>query len=298
MGRWPCYMNLGRLRFPRYDHKRKRKSWPIFSIEEKDRARHFWILGKSGFGKSTFLENTILQDIRKGNGLALFDPHGDLAENVLSLIPPRRRKDVVLFDPSDHHYPIGFNLLYNVPIERRPFVAASILDNFRTIFKLEQTPLIDMFVLAAAAAQLDFPSGTILGMKYMLNSEKYRRHVIGHIRDPVVKRFWEDFDQDTPDKQQREDTRSTLNKMFQLAVDPSIRNIIGQPKSRLSFTDIMDSKKIFIASLRQGDLGIQKSSLIGSLLISSLHLAALQRSAQPHTLPPLRGRVPQLPRVQ
>ena len=92
-------MQLGRDRFPRFDHKRKRKSFPIFSIEETRRQNHFWIIGKTGQGKSSFLQNAIQQDIRNGNGLALFDPHGDLAEAVLALIPPKRRKDVILFDP-------------------------------------------------------------------------------------------------------------------------------------------------------------------------------------------------------
>ncbi len=273
-------MNLGRLRFPHYDHKRKRTSRPIFSIEEKDRARHFWIIGKTGVGKSTILQNTILQDIRAGNGLALFDPHGDLAEAVLALIPPKRRKDVVLFDPSDHDYPIGFNIFDNVPIDRRPFVASSVVDCFKAIWGNSWGPQLEMFLYSGAAALLDFPDGTLVGLKFLMTSKTYRARVLGHIRDPAVRDFWAtDFQKHMPEKEQRERTLSTLNKIGQLITDPSIRNIIGQPTSRLSFADMMDSKKIFIASLRQGDLGIQKSSLIGSLLISSLHLAALQRKS-------------------
>lgn len=135
-----------------------------------------------------------------------------------------------------------------------------------------------MFLYSGAAALLDFPDGTLVGLKFLLTSKTYRARVLGHVRDPAVRDFWAtDFQKHMPEKERRERTLSTLNKIGQLITDPSIRNIIGQPKSRLSFANMMDSKKIFIASLRQGDLGIQKSSLIGSLLISSLHLAALQR---------------------
>jgi hypothetical protein len=273
-------MQLGRDRFPRFDHKRKRKSFPIFSIEETRRQNHFWIIGKTGQGKSSFLQNAIQQDIRAGNGLALFDPHGDLAEAVLALIPPKRRKDVILLDPTDHDYPIGFNILDRVPIERRPFVASSVVDCFKAIWGSSWGPQLEMFLYAGAAALLDFPDGTLVGLKFLITSKSYRTRVLGHIRDPAVRDFWQtDFQKHMPEKEQRERTLSMLNKIGQLITDPSIRNIIGQPTSRLSFTEIMNSKKIFIASLRQGDLGIQKSSLIGSLLISSIHLAALQRTA-------------------
>jgi len=273
-------MQLGRERFPRFDRRRKRHSRPLFSIEEPRRQNHFWVIGKTGVGKSTFLQNAILQDIRAGNGLALFDPHGDIAEAVLALIPPKRRKDVVLFDPTDHDHPIGFNIFDRVPIERRPFVASSVVDCFKAIWGSSWGPQLEMFLYAGAAALLDFPDGTLVGLKFLITSPTYRKRVLSHVRDPAVRDFWQtDFQKHMPEKEQRERTLSLLNKIGQLITDPTIRNIIGQPKSRLSFSDIMDNKKIFIACLRQGDLGIQKSSLIGSLLISSLHLSALQRSA-------------------
>ena len=274
-------MNLGRLRFPRYDHKRHRSSRPIFSIdEETDRFRHLLISGKKNFGQTELLLNTIQQDIRKGNGLAIFDPYGSLSEKVLQLIPPRRWKDVVLFDPIT--CPISFNPLHKVPREQRPYLAAAMLDTFRAVFQLEQTPLIDMFIRAGASALLDFPGGTLLSMNYLLTSETFRKQVIGHVRDPVVRNFWEvQFEKDMSDKEQKEKTLSTLNKLFQIIVDPRIRGIIGQSKSRVSLTEIMDNNKIFIACLPQSELGILNSSLLGSLLVSSLHMAILKRSDSP-----------------
>jgi type IV secretory pathway TraG/TraD family ATPase VirD4 len=271
-------MDIGRSRFESFNFRRKRRSRPIFSITEEERSRHLWVIGKTGVGKSTFLLNVIAQDIRAGNGIGIFDPHGTLADAVLSLIPPRRRKDVVLFDPSDRDFPIGFNIFHNVPEERRPFVASSVVDCFKAIWGASWGPQLEMFLYAASAAVLDFPDGTLLGVKQIMTSKIYRARVLGNVRDPAVRDFWQtDFAKHMPEKEQRERTLSTLNKIGQLITDPTIRNIIGQPRSRLSFREIMDDRKIFIARLPQGELGIQKSSLIGALLISALHTAALQR---------------------
>ena len=272
-------MDIGRARFDKYDFKRKRRSRPIFSITDEERARHLWVIGKTGVGKSTFLQNAIVQDIRVGNGVGVFDPHGDLADAVLRLIPPKRRKDVVLFDPSDREFPVGFNIFDRIPIERRPFVASSVVDCFKAIWGASWGPQLEMFLYAASAALLDFPDGTLLGVKHIMTSKTYRARVLGHVRDPAVTDFWQtDFAKHMPEKEQRERTLSTLNKIGQLITDPTVRNAIGQPRSRLSFREIMDGRKIFIARLPQGELGIQKSSLIGALLISALHTAALRRT--------------------
>ncbi|MDR3386869.1 MAG: type IV secretion system DNA-binding domain-containing protein [Rudaea sp.] len=272
-------MDIGRARYDSFDRARMRRSRPIFSISDDERARHLWVIGKTGVGKSTFLLNAIAQDIRSGDGIAVFDPHGDLADGVLQLIPPKRRNDVILFDPSDRDFPIGFNIFDSVPVERRPFVASSVVDCFKAIWGSSWGPQLEMFLYAASAALLDFPGGTLLGIKHIMTSKAYRARVLGHVRDPAIRDFWEtDFATHMPEKEQRERTLSTLNKIGQLITDPTVRNIIGQPRSRLSFRDIMDARKILIVRLAQGELGMQKSSLIGALLVSALHTAALQRT--------------------
>src|ERR1700678_3501790 len=119
-------MDIGRARFDSYDFKRKRRSRPIFSITDEERARHLWVIGKTGVGKSTFLQNAIVQDIRAGNGVGVFDPHGDLADAVLQLVPPKRRKDVVLFNPSDREELRGFSSFTRIPIGGRAFVASRV----------------------------------------------------------------------------------------------------------------------------------------------------------------------------
>ena len=265
-------MRLGKLS----NHGEPSDHW--FELDPIGRLRHVYTIGKSGVGKSTFLAHQLLQDIEEGNGIALFDPHGALADTILSNIPRRRVRDVVLFDPSDRDWPVAFNPLHNIPPERRPFVASTIVDAFKAVWGKSWGPQLEMFLYASAAAMLDFPDGTLLGIKFMLTSKKFRTRVLSHVQDPALRDFWQtDFAKHMPDREQRERTLSTLNKIGQLITDPTIRNIIGQTHSRLSFTDVMDHRKIFIARIAQGDLGIQKSSLIGGLLLSNFHLHALQR---------------------
>jgi hypothetical protein len=135
-----------------------------------------------------------------------------------------------------------------------------------------------MFVYAGVTALLDMPDGTLMGLKFLLTSRTYRARVLSQIQDPAIRNFWEtDFETHMPEREQRERTLSTLNKIGALIADPTIRNSIGQSKSSINFRDILDQGKIFIARLPQGELGIEKSSLIGALLLSNFHLTALQR---------------------
>lgn len=240
--------------------------------------RHLWLLGKSGQGKSTALANFIAQDIAAGRGLALIDPHGDLAETVLSLIPPQRRSETVYFAPADRAFPIGFNPLAKIARDDRPLVAAAITEAFRNLWSDSWGPQLEQFLYNAVAALLDMPGGTLLGVKYILTSKTYRARVVAHIADPEIRQFWlKDFAEHMPEKEQRERTLSTLNKIGQFIADPAIRNILGQPRNRLDLAGVMDEGGIFIANLAQGAIGVRKANLLGSLIASSFHTAALRR---------------------
>ena len=249
-----------------------------FELLPERRLQHLFVLGRTGTGKSTALKNFILQDIAAGAGCAFFDPHGDDSLQLLSLVPPDRAKDVVLYDPSDFDFPIGFNPLHNVPPLRRPFVASAVVDCFRAIWGHSWGPQVEMFVYAGVAALLDTQDGSLMGLKFLLTSRSYRARVLAQVKDPAIRDFWEtDFETHMPEREQRERTLSTLNKIGALIADPTIRNSIAQSKSKIEFRDILDNRKIFIARLPQGELGIEKSSLIGALLLSNFHLTVLQR---------------------
>jgi hypothetical protein len=261
-----------------FDPHRREEYFTPLELSESRRLQHLFVIGRTGTGKSTALKNFILQDIESGAGCAFFDPHGDDTVHLLSLVPPSRQKDVILYDPSDFDFPIGFNPLHNVPPQRRPFVASAIVDCFRAIWGHSWGPQVELFVYAGVAALLDMPDGTLMGLKFLLTSRTYRARVLSHVQDPAIRDFWEtDFETHMPEREQRERTLSTLNKIGALIADPAIRNSIGQSKTAIDFRNILDRQQIFIARLPQGELGIEKSSLIGALLLSNFHLTALQR---------------------
>lgn len=262
-----------------YDATNKR--YDFAPVMNHKRFSHTWVIGKTGVGKSTALVRWAVDDILNGEGIAFFDPHGDGAEDIMKHIPRWRRQDVVYFNP--YELAIGFNIFHNVPEKRKSFVASSVVDSFKAVWGYSDisTPALDQFLYNGSRAMMDMPDGTLLGLKFLLTSTEYRRRVISHIKDPAVADFWKtDFEEHMPEREQRERTLSTLNKIGALISDPAIRTCIGQPKSRLDLKDIMDSGKILIVSLPHGQLGIEKSSLIGSLIMSQLHLVALTRSTE------------------
>jgi type IV secretory pathway TraG/TraD family ATPase VirD4 len=241
------------------------------------RFRHTWIIGQTGTGKSTFLINQALGDIRRGEGVCFIDPHGDAIDAVLSLFPQERRGDVIVYDPSDYDYPVAWNPLAGVAYEQRAFVASAILDSLKSVWHYAiPTPQLDQILYNTTAALLDVPGASLLGMYAMLTSEPYRARVIGHVQDPVVRDFWRVFEA-LPEKEKREMTRSTLNKIQWLMADPRIRNSLAQPRSAFDLKEAMAEGKVLLMRLPHGRLGQQKANTIGALLLAQLHAAALSR---------------------
>ncbi len=270
----PFVMQLGLIK----TYNAKAKEFGLVPVFNDRRFSHTWVVGKTGVGKSTAMVRWAVDDIRDGAGIAFFDPHGDSAEQILLHIPPSRREDVILFDPSQ--LAIGFNIFDTVPEERRAFVAASLVDTFKAVWGYTDfaTPTLDQFLYNGARALMDYPGGTLFQLKFLLTSSTFRQRVVAHITDPIIADFWRvDFSEHMPEREQRERTLSTLNKIGAMIADPYLRCCIGQKRNRLDFKSMMDSSKIFIAQLPQGKFGLEKSALIGSLLMSQLHLAALTR---------------------
>jgi hypothetical protein len=242
------------------------------------RFSHSWVIGKTGVGKSTALIRWAVDDILAGDGVAFFDPHGDAAEEILRHVPRARRADVIYFNPSE--LCIGFNPFDTVPEARRAFVASALTDGVKAVWGYGgvATPVLDQMLFNGARAMMDMPDGTLLGLKFLLTSAPYRKRVIAQIRDPVIRDFWAvEFEQHMTERERRERTLSTLNKLGALISDPVIRRTLGQPRSAFDLAQVLREGRILIVALPQGELGIEKSSLIGSLLMSQLHLAALSR---------------------
>ncbi len=248
-----------------------------FGIKVDDRRRHMYIIGKSGMGKSTVLENMVVQDINKGRGLAVVDPHGDLAEKILEYIPDNRVKDVIYFNPSDAEYPIAFNVVEQVEPHLRHLVASGLIGVFQKLWADSWGPRLEYILRNAILAVLDYPGSTLLAITRMLSDKNFRKKVIDKIQDPVVKAFWVNEFSGYNDKFASEAVAPIQNKVGQFLSSALIRNIVGQVKSSIDIRKIMDEGKILIMNLSKGRIGEDNSALLGSMMITKLQLAAMSR---------------------
>jgi TraM recognition site of TraD and TraG/Type IV secretion-system coupling protein DNA-binding domain len=248
-----------------------------FGILAADRRQHVYCIGKSGTGKTTLLRNLILQDIELGHGVGVIDPHGDLAEDILDQIPHWRTDDVVYFNPADLEYPIGLNLLQNVPHERRHRIASGVVGAMKAIWRNSWGARMEYILYAAVAALLDCQNTLILGVQRMLVDRRYRYWVVKQIKDPIVKSFWTREFENYSSQFMQEAIAPIQNKVGQLLMSPPVRNVLGQVRRKVDPRFMMDNRRILIANLSKGLLGEDKANLLGSLLVTSFELAALGR---------------------
>lgn len=252
-----------------------------FGMKQIDRNLHMYAIGKTGTGKSTMLENMIIDDIRKGRGVAVVDPHGDLIKKVIDFIPKERVEDVVLFSPADKEYPIAFNILENVDPDLKNIVASGVVGIFKKIFGESWGPRLEYILRNTILALLDYPNATMLGILRVLNDASFRLKVIEQIQDPVIKDFfineYEKYDQ----KFRSEAIAPIQNKVGQFLSSSTIRNIVGQARSSFSIEDIMNNGKILLLDLSIGRIGEDNSALLGSMMITKIQLAAMSRANLP-----------------
>ncbi len=248
-----------------------------FGIKTDDRRRHMYIVGKTGMGKTTILENMVLNDIYGGHGVGLVDPHGDFAEKVIDFIPAHRINDVVYFNPSDIDYPIGFNILETVNPEQKHLVASGLMGVFKKIWPDVWSARMEYILNNTILALLDFPGTTLLGINRMLADEEYRKRVVANTKDPVIKAYWQTEFANYTEKFRSEAVSPIQNKIGQFLSASVIRNIVAQVKSRINIREIMDTKKILIMNLSKGRIGEDNSRLLGGMLITRIQLAAMER---------------------
>jgi len=248
-----------------------------FGIKKDDRRRHTYLIGKTGMGKSTVLENMLIQDIRRGEGVGLVDPHGDFAETILDHIPAKRINDVIYFNPSDHNFPIAFNVMEAVTEEHKHLIASGLIAVFHKLWADSWGPRLEYLLRNSILALLDYPGSTLLGVTRMLVDKNYRKKVIEKIKDPVVRAFWVDEYSKYSNQFQVEAISPIQNKVGQFLSISMIRNVIGQVKSTIDLRDIMDNKKILIMNLAKGRIGEDASALLGAMMITKIQLAAMSR---------------------
>lgn len=249
----------------------------VFGIKRDDRRRHTYVIGKTGMGKTTLLSNMIIADINAGNGLAVVDPHGDLAEDILNYIPAHRINDVVYFNPADIDYPIAFNVMEHVDVKYRHLVASGLIGVFKKIWADSWGPRLEYLLRNTILGLLEYPDSTLLGVPRMLVDDDYRRKVVSKISDPVVKTFWTDEFTKYSKQFTVEAISPIQNKVGQFLSSALVRNIVSQPHSSIDMRDIMDNQKIFIINLSKGRIGEDYSALLGAMLITKIQLAAMER---------------------
>ena len=262
----------------------ERDGWGVpqrFGISKLDERQHIYIIGKTGSGKTTLLHNLISQHIALGHGVGVIDPHGDLAETLLSQIPPERSNDLLYFNPGDLEFPVGLNILADVPPDERHLVASGVVTAFKSLWRDSWGPRLEYILYNATAALLDCRDVTLLGVNRLLTDSLFRAKIIEQIKDPFIRAFWAEEYEGYDDRFRREAIAPIQNKLGQFLLNPVIRNILGQVISKVNIPFIMNNRRLFIANLSKGKLGHEKANLLGSLLTTQFQLAAMSRSNRP-----------------
>ncbi|HZS09332.1 MAG TPA: type IV secretion system DNA-binding domain-containing protein [Blastocatellia bacterium] len=252
-----------------------------FGIRQADRRLHTYVIGATGTGKSTLLENLIRQDLGAGRGLALLDPHGDLIEKVLRHVPAARQSDLIHFNVPDAGQSLGFNPLAAVHPSNRTLAAAGLLEVFRKLWPDFWGPRLEHILRNALLVLLDQPQATLADVLRLFDDREFRRRAAGETLNPQVREFWLREYEQYPARFRIEAIAPIQNKVGAFLADPVLYRILTRRESAFRLRQVMDEGKILLVNLAKGRLGEDASSLLGSLIVSRLGLAALSRAGLP-----------------
>ncbi len=252
-----------------------------FGIKTDDRRRHMYLVGKTGMGKTSLMENMVIQDIRNGHGVAFLDPHGDSVQKILNCVPSSRVNDVIYFNPADLEHPIAFNILEAVDSKYKHLVASGLMGVFTKIWANLWSARMEYILNNTILALLDSPGNTMLGIPRMYVDKKYRKKIVDNVKDPMVRAFWVDEFANYAEKYRTEAVAPIQNKVGQFLSSGIVRNIVGQSRSTIDLREVMDNNKILIMDLSKGKVGEDNSALLGAMLVTKLQLAAMSRTDIP-----------------
>jgi hypothetical protein len=250
------------------------QSTPV-TVSGEQRLRHTHIIGATGTGKSTLLQNLILQDINQGNGVAVLDPHGDLIENILVNIPANRVSDVVLVDPADSLFPIGFNILSVKSDLEKDVLSSDLIAVFRRLSTSWGDQMNSVFANAILAFLENSKTGTLMDLRRFLVEKSFRDSYLKTVTDPSITYYWM---KEYP-LVKSASIGPILTRLDTFLRPKLIRNMVGQKKS-LDFDNILNSGKILLVKLSQGLIGDENSYLLGTVFVSKIYQAAMARQAQ------------------
>lgn len=252
-----------------------------FGILSDDRRRHMYVIGKTGMGKTSLIQNLAIQDIWNGQGVCIIDPHGDFATACLHAVPSHRINDVLYFDPADTSFPVAFNIM-NVPhYASKDLTASEVVNVFKKLFADSCGYRLENTLRHAILSLMAYQNTTLIEVLTLLLDENYREKIIAAETDPILKQFWVKQFSEYRSSFRAEVVEPVQNKISQFLANPIIRNIIGQPNSKFDVREMMDKRKIIILNLSKGRLGDDNSALLGALMVSKIQLAALSRADVP-----------------
>ena len=225
----------------------------------------------------------IIDDIRKGRGVAVIDPHGDLAEWVIWFIPKNRTNQTIIFDPSDKNWPIAFNMLDEVSPEHRPLVASGLIGIFKKIFWDSWWPRLEHILRNIILALLESPNSNLISVPLMLTSDVFRQKVVAKVKDPIVKKFWVWEFEKMPPNQKVEASGPILNKVWQFLSSTILRNVLWQSKNTFSIRRAMDNQRIVIVNLSKWKIWEDASSLLWAMMVTKFQIDAMSRADIPES---------------
>lgn len=249
-----------------------------FGIRDQDLMRHMYIIGKTASGKSSLILNAAVSQIQSGKAFALIDPHGDLADELLKHIPKHRINDVIYINPAE--YPMPFNLLKKVNSQHHHLVASGLISTFKKIWSDSWGPRTEHLLRFATLTLLEWGDGTILDIQKLLTDKSFRNFVLLSVRNADVKNFWANEYEKYADATRATIISPILNKMGVFASSKHLKDMFGSPSRCFTMQEIMDGNKILIVNLSKGRIGNDTASFIGSMLVSSIQLAALFRAGK------------------
>lgn len=252
-----------------------------FGIKETDKFSHIHCIGKSGSGKSTLLSYMAIMDILNGNGIAVIDPHGDVATKLLAIASDKRKEDIVYFDPIHPEYTATFNPLADVPEQHRYVATANLIATFKKVWEEFWGPRLEHILRYSILTLMSVPDTTLLHIRPLLTDPQFRNQLLDTITDAEILAFWEgEYDQYSPSFRNTA-IAPILNKIGIFHSSLALKNTFGQAQGDFTVQDIMDNKKVFIASLPKGQIGEEATKLLGSILTTAFMNAAMWRSTIP-----------------
>ena len=263
--------------FARTDFRGQDKT---FGIRQADRRFHVYVVGKTGTGKSTLLENLVLQDAARGQGLALLDPHGDLSEKIMQALPASCRQSTIYINASDPNEPFAFNPLERVPAGKFSLAASGLLGAFKSIWIDSWGPRLEHILRHAIMALLETDGATLADILRLLSDKTYRRTVATGLKNEQIRNFWLGEYEHYTERLRSEAIAPLQNKVGAFLADPNLQRILTQPTSSIHLRAAMDEGRVLIINLAKGKMGHDASRLLGALILSRLCLSALSRADQ------------------